>query len=1154
MMTEQLPVRRLGWRLPGPAFHVGILALSVALGGVAPAADGPAVSGIPQAENDFALVVGGAAATVVYATNDARVVEIAAKLFAEDIERVTGVRPAVADSFAGVGDRIVLIGTLGGSPPVDALVAGGGLDVSAIDGEWERYRIDVVDDPFPGVSRALVVAGSDRRGTAYGVFALSEAMGVSPWYWWADVPPQTLSAVHVGATPFDSKGPSVRYRGIFLNDEDWGLQEWAEKTFESGAGEVKDIGPKTYARIFELLLRLKANHLWPAMHPSTRAFNAYAENKAVADDYAIVMGSSHAEPMLRNNVYEWYHDTDPVTGQLYSNGSWDYSVNQAGVYRYWEQRALANGRYENVYTVGKRGIHDSGMVEGSGNAQKAAWLNTIFADQRGILSNLVNAAVSRVPQIFTPYKEVLDIYDTGLVEVPDDVTLGWPDDNHGYIRRLSDDAERARGGGGGVYYHISYWGSPADYLWLCSTPPSLVWEEMTKAYAFDCRRIWVVNVGDIKPAEIVTEFFLRLAWDVDRYDAQAQSAWLTEWATREFGAERAEAIAGLLNDYYQLGYARKPEHLNWVDADPLTPSGPYPLFSHVHHGDEAARRLAEYADLVRRGNTISAALPAERRSAFFQTVLYPILGADGMTRKFLEAGRAYVASVQGRNTVAARKAASQAGEAAIQAHTAAYNALEGGKWDEMMDARPRGLAVFDMPALPADPVLGAGSLGVAVEGRLEPVYVTSTGVVVQTPPGFITVDAASHGVLTPPMQVAEIAGRPATWTPGSDGVAYAVGAGGKAVYPFGVPADGRYTLSFEINCPTVTDDSWHIQVDDGEATVWNNLSNGGVWGWATFGTVQLRAGAHTLTVHQREDGAAMAGIRFASTATVLVEDRSQDAFALPEFNRFTRRACFLDLFNTGAGALDWQVTPADPWLTVTEDSGTLASEQRLWVSVDWAAAPAGDSLSSSLAVSHAGQSLVIPVRAWNPELPLPLTVDFVEDNGVAAIEAEHYSRRRPGTDAAWTHLPHLGAGEGAMMVSPTTAASRDDMASIKNTSPVLEYHAYLRSTGEVSVTARFIPTLPINNQRGLRYAVAIDDEAPQIVDMRRVSGTGSVWSRSVLRSAIDYTTRHPVASAGPHTLKVWMVDPGVVLDRLVLAHRELPYTYGGPPETAVAGR
>ena len=181
-------------------------------------------------------------------------------------------------------------------------------------------------------------------------------------------------------------------------------------------------------------------------------------------------------------------------------------------------------------------------------------------------------------------------------------------------------------------------------------------------------------------------------------------------------------------------------------------------------------------------------------------------------------------------------------------------------------------------------------------------------------------------------------------------------------------------------------------------------------------------------------------------------------------------------------------------------------------------------------------------------------MDFVEDKGVAAIEAEHYSRRRPGTDAAWTHLPHLGAGEGAMMVSPTTAASRDDMASIKNTSPVLEYHAYLRSTGEVSVTARFIPTLPINNQRGLRYAVAIDDEAPQIVDMRRVSGTGSVWSRSVLRSAIDYTTRHPVASAGPHTLKVWMVDPGVVLDRLVLAHRELPYTYGGPPETAVAGR
>ncbi len=1112
----------------------------------------PPVSESPLGAADFALLQGGSAATVVYSTEDAKVVEIAAALFADDIERVGGVRPAVTHSSSGLAGPVVLVGTIGQNPAIDALIAEGRLDVSAIAGTWERYRIEVVDTPMPGVSRALVIVGSDRRGTAYGVFSLSEAMGVSPWYWWADVPARARSAIHISATPYASTGPSVQFRGIFINDEDWGLQEWSEKNFESGPDEVKDIGPKTYAKVFELLLRLRANYLWPAMHPSTRAFNAYADSKVVADDYAIVMGSSHAEPMLRNNVDEWSRFVDPANGQSYSSSQFHYGTNQGGVYRYWEQRVIANGAYENVYTLGKRGIHDSGMVEGSGTAEKSAWLNTIFADQRRILARHVNPDPARVPQIFVPYKEVLDLYDSGLVKVPDDVALVWPDDNHGYIRRVSGPVERLRPGGGGVYYHLSYWGAPADYLWLNSIPPALVWSEMTKAYQYNCNRLWVFNVGDIKPAENGMEFALRLAWDVNRYDEDAQQQWFTEWAAREFGAAHAADIASVLDDYHRLAHARKPEHMKWADNDPLAAPGPYPLFSYVHHADEAAARLADYADLVRRADAIHAALPAAKRGAFYQTVLYPVCGADGMNRKFLNAGRAHVASIQERNTVAAHNAASRQGYDDIQTETAAYNALEGGKWREMMDSKPRSLAVFNQPSLPTAPTLTTGTLGIAVEGRIEPAYLSSAGVTHKSLPGYVVLDAVNDAVITAPMQATMIAGKPALHTPNGAGTFTTTGAAGagRAVYAFNVATAGTYTLSCEIHCPTADDDSWFIQFDNATAATWNNLSNNGAWTWTTFGTVALSAGQHTLTVHQREDGPSMARLKLASTGTVLVEDRAQTAFQFPEFNAFTQRACFLDLFNTGTGSVAWQITTADPWVVVSKYSGSTASEERLRVWIDWANAPRTGSLTSGLTVTSAGRSFAIPVKAWSPTDALPADVDRVEDNHAVAIEAEHYSAKTSGADAAvWSPLPGLGAGTGAMFVSPPTASSRATVNEIVGTSPCLEYRVYLRQSGPVTVTTVAIPTLPITPAQGLRYAVSFDDQAPQIVDMSRASGSGNLWSRSVLRGAIEFSTSHALGTAGAHTLKVWMVTPGVVLDRLVISTDSLPHSYGGPPET-----
>ena len=605
----------------------------------------------PQA-GDFPLVPGDRAADMVIGTDDFKVVSIAAHDFAADVERVTGRKPAVRTSTEGVAGPVVLIGTLGRVPAIDALVAAGRLDVAALRGAWETFLIATVADPLPGAKSGLVIVGSDRRGTAFGVYELSQAIGVSPWYWWADVAPAHRDALFVAAGTHRFGPPSVKYRGIFINDEDWGLQPWAAQTFEPEHG---GIGPKTYAKVFELLLRLKANTLWPAMHACTKPFNSFPENAALADDYAIVMGSSHAEPMLRNNVGEWPHERA---------ADYNYVTNRDGVRSYWEDRVAANGRYENIYTLGMRGIHDSNMQGPKTDAERIRVLEQVFADQRAMLAQHVRLAdtpeVGRVvpnppsgdtpaspirrmgdsppyhvagpPQMFCAYKEVLDLYRQGL-KVPDDVTIVWPDDNFGYVRSFASAEERQRSGGFGVYYHLSYLGSPLSYLWLCTTPPALVWEEMTKAYDHGAQRIWIVNVGDIKPAEIGTEFFLQMAWDINRWRRDNLPDYLVEWATREFGAAHAPEIASIMADYYRLNYQRKPEHLQWWL--PNEKPRPSPLTPAETHG-----RLQKFATLRDRAAKVQAALPAERRDAFFETVFYPVNGTALANERYFAGERA----------------------------------------------------------------------------------------------------------------------------------------------------------------------------------------------------------------------------------------------------------------------------------------------------------------------------------------------------------------------------------------------------------------------------------------------------------------------------------------------------------------------------------
>ncbi len=584
-------------------FFFGCLALH--------AADSPWVHDAYQA-GDFKLAQGAQLADVFIAPGDSKCDQIAANLFAEDVERVTGHKPTVVADAAKLHAAAVLIGTLGHSPVIDQLVANRKLDVKQLAGQWESFVIATVAAPLPGVDSAVVIAGSDRRGTAYGVFELSQGIGVSPWYWWADVTPTHRDNLFVAAGTRHFGPPSVQYRGIFINDEDWGMIPWASKTLDKETG---NIGPKTYAKICELLLRLKANTLWPAMHEVSTAFNLIPENKVVADDYGIVMGSSHCEPLLRNNVGEWPKD---------NQAAYNFLTNPDGVTQYWAERLQTNGQYENLYTIGMRGIHDGPMQGPRGEPQIVATLEKIFSVQRGLLAKYVNPDPAKVPQIFCAYKEVLDYFLHDL-QVPPDVTVVFPDDNFGYIRYFPTPEQiAARPGGFGVYYHIEYLGAPYSYAWLDSTPPALIWEEMSKAYAHGIQKFWMLNVGGLKPREIGIDFFMQMAWDINKWNLQTLPDYLKTFAAQQFGPEHAQEIGDLLAQYYRLGYQRKPEHLQWnIRDEPDRPSD----FTPIDYGSETLKGIIASALPAQQVSQLANKLPAEKQDSFYELVQYPITGA-----------------------------------------------------------------------------------------------------------------------------------------------------------------------------------------------------------------------------------------------------------------------------------------------------------------------------------------------------------------------------------------------------------------------------------------------------------------------------------------------------------------------------------------------
>ncbi len=563
------------------------------------------------------------------------VVKIALQMWSDDMEQVTGMRP-VSSQKASI-----------------RIIQGKGSD--------DGFKLSV------NKQGQIVVEGHNGRGTAYGLLELSRMAGVSPWVWWGDVVPEKRARLVFDETTQIEHTPSVAYRGIFINDEDWSLRRWSTKHFEPAA----PMGPKTYKAIFQLLLRLRANAIWPAMHEGTPGFFTVKGNKEMADSCGILIGTSHCEPLLRNNVAEWDHQ---------QRGAYNYITNRQQVQQYWMERLQQVKGSEELFTIGMRGIHDGSMEGVKTKQEKLEGLQQVIDDQRELIRKYYRRDVENVPQVFIPYKEVLEIYESGL-RVPDDVTLMWCDDNYGYMTRLSDAEQQQRQGGGGVYYHLSYWGRPHDYLWLTTTQPGLIYSEMKAAYDHNCKKLWIVNVHDPKVAAYDLEFFLDMAWDINTIQPLTINQHLERWLCTQFGDEAGKKLAPAMREFYRLCAIRKPEFMGWTQVEldkKIYPGGKSRVTDIGLTRQEAAERLEAFGRLKAIVDKCRMLVRPELSDAYEAHIAYPVYAAAAMTRK-----------------IVSDSATSHLAYEEIATLTHRYNALANGKWMGLMDAAPRQLPVFE---------------------------------------------------------------------------------------------------------------------------------------------------------------------------------------------------------------------------------------------------------------------------------------------------------------------------------------------------------------------------------------------------------------------------------------------------------------------------
>jgi|KBSMisStandDraft_5_1062788.scaffolds.fasta_scaffold01314_6 hypothetical protein len=641
-----------------------------------------------QKKPGFFPIVSGAGPTAIYVDkNDYWLVHRTAELLQQDLEAITGRKPPVLSVLPVSADFIIIVGSQDSSVTVQQLGLEKKINSAQLHGQWEKFLMQTVQRPVKGIKQALVIAGSDKRGTAYGLFELSRKMGVSPWYWWADVPVKKQKEIYFKEGSYVFGSPSVKYRGIFINDEAPAFSGWTKEKFGG-------VNHRVYEKVFELMLRLKANYLWPAMWGN--AFNDDDPlNPVLAQQYGIVMGTTHHEPMLRAQQ-EW---------KRYGWGSWNYDSNEVFLKGFWRQGIINMDARESIVTVGMRGDGDMPMTVGS----NIALLERIVKDQRQIISEVTGKPASETPQLWALYKEVQDYYDKGM-RVPDDVTLLLCDDNWGNIRKLPAMDAKPRAGGYGIYYHFDYVGDPRNYKWLNTNSIPRVWEQMNLAYQTGADRIWIVNVGDLKPMELPIQFFLDFAWDTKKWNAGNIANYTKEWSEQIFGKTWAPEIAEILSAYTRYNSRRKPELLS-----PET----YSLINYR----EAETVETEYNHLAEKAAGIYSRIPGNYRDAFYQLVLYPVKACANLNKLYVASGKNRLYAAQGRVSANDQADSVKIYFAEDSLLALEYNTkLAGGKWNHMMDQTHIGYTYWQQPdknAIPDlqyVPVPDSASVGLAVEG------------------------------------------------------------------------------------------------------------------------------------------------------------------------------------------------------------------------------------------------------------------------------------------------------------------------------------------------------------------------------------------------------------------------------------------------------
>jgi hypothetical protein len=666
------------------------------------------------AAQDFRIVAGQSATGILMDGADDALVSIAASLFADDVQRVTGKKPAISNKLKA-SEFIILAGTIEHSAFIRQLISSRKLNVDSIRNKWDAYQIQVIKNPFQGVKQALVIVGANKRGVAYGLMELSGQMGVSPWYWWADVPVKTQTALYLPAGFYVRDAPKVKYRGIFINDEAPALSGWSRATF---GGFNHDF----YVKVFELILRCKGNYLWPAMWGN--AFNNDDSlNPVLADKWGIVMGTSHHEPMVRSQQ-EW---------KRFGSGPWDYEKNEEGLKKFWKKGIENMGKKESIVTVGMRGDGDMPM-----SAQTATTLlERIVADQRNILTDATGKPAAETPQLWALYKEVQDYYDKGM-RVPDDVTLLLCDDNWGNIRKLPRLSDKPRSGGYGIYYHFDYVGGPRNYKWLNTNNLSRVWEQMHLAYSYGVDRIWIVNVGDIKPMELPISFFLDYAWDPEKWNEDNISTYYSNWAAAQFGKAHSQIIGDVLRRYAQYSSTRKPELLN---------DRTYSL-SNYH---EADRVLSDWQKLEADALEAAKQLAADAQDAYYQLVLHPVEAMANLHRMYHAVAMNKYLATKGdikANAYAAEVKGLYEKDSLI---TLKYHSIAGGKWKFMMSQTHIGYTGWQEPRqnrLPAVSIIAEGmqptpdSFGIAISSSKANIPPGDTSTVFFEQDGYVSMIAA----------------------------------------------------------------------------------------------------------------------------------------------------------------------------------------------------------------------------------------------------------------------------------------------------------------------------------------------------------------------------------------------------------------------------